>query len=121
MFIDNLMLVLRKGATIRTYPTADRNASLGRLAAQSLPYLFSWTGYALPPLSVFIHVKWILNQWGTIKTMPQVVPINIQLQYKILKSIFASVWVQWWFAIGAIPLIVGIPCYKEITVLIDCY
>lgn len=57
MLFKNIRVLMDKSLNVRAYPTADRNAGLTRLATQAIPYLFSNTGYARPPLSVFIHVN----------------------------------------------------------------
>jgi MoaA/NifB/PqqE/SkfB family radical SAM enzyme len=61
MFSTNSLQALKKAWEIRKYPTAGRNAHPARIALNALPYYASWTGWALPPLSVFIHVNTACN------------------------------------------------------------
>ncbi|PIQ86226.1 MAG: hypothetical protein COV73_04910 [Candidatus Omnitrophica bacterium CG11_big_fil_rev_8_21_14_0_20_43_6] len=57
MLSKNALEIIKKRLSIKKYPTADRNASFGRLIFNAIPYLISCRGYSCCPLSVFIHVN----------------------------------------------------------------
>lgn len=55
--IKKLIEEIKRGAGVKKYPTADRNASLLQLCRQGIPYYLARKGWSLPPLSVFVHVN----------------------------------------------------------------
>lgn len=58
MLSKNVLHSLKKGLNIKKYPTVGRNGHIFRLAYQALPYYLSpRSGFAFPPLSVFIQVN----------------------------------------------------------------